>query len=90
MRRDDLWHVPNVLSYSDVRTPGVPRGAVPTRSSSLSDIVLVLALEARPEPGSMQVVTLLRETVLGSYRRLDQFGFDDAHVCLVVDLGLNE
>jgi hypothetical protein len=45
--------------------------------------------EARPEPGSMQVVTLRRETVLGPYR-LDQFGFDDAHVCLVVDLGLNE
>ena len=37
----------------------------------------------------MQVVTLLRATVLGPYR-LYQFGFDDAHVSLVVDFGLNE
>jgi hypothetical protein len=69
--------------------PRAERGALPTRSASFSDIVLVLALEARPVPGSMQVVTLLGPTVLGPYR-LDQFGFDDAHVCLVVDLGLNE
>jgi hypothetical protein len=72
-RRDDLLHVPNVLDYSDVRTPTfhagptpdtawrdclslrdgearAERGAFPIRSCSLSHIVLVVALEDRPEP----------------------------------------
>ena len=66
-----------------------PSRAISTKSFPVVDTDFGTCFRRAVKTRSMQVVTLLRETVLGPYR-LDQFGFDDAHVCLVVNLGLNE